>query len=523
LSSYQTAMAKQFLWASLFGTFIATSSYGQYAGDAFRYSEINQSGTARFQSLGGNHAALGGDASTIFGNPAGLGFYSRSEVSISPGLNNISNKASYIDNSVSSNKTKGNLAQASLVISSQPGFQRKWKRSSLGISFSRQQSFQDVYNYSGFNNRSSYLDNVVQNVNRSGISAAQLDADFEGDPSKGGPLAYSVPAAYYQMYLINPTTETGPPYTPVDGTSAVDQFGSYLGRGANTQWTIAYAGNYNDKLYVGGNVGFSRISYEYERTFEDQYVDSPEVIGIQQREGFTVRGNGVNLSLGIIYKFNPLLQIGGVLTTPTWSAMKETFSQGVDAVYVDGLVTGPDGNLIKPPYTSLNVAPNDFEYSITSPFRGSAGITTFLQDKGFITGTLEYVGYSGMNVKTNYLDNTGNTAFRNETKAEIKDTYRNAVNVRIGGEYRVSAFRGRLGFGYLADPYLNNDGLNRQKLLFSAGVGVRKSKFFADLSGTLMSYKSAYTPYFLNDAQDYSSVEISNKPVNVVLSVGTFF
>ncbi|WP_439582850.1 hypothetical protein [Dyadobacter bucti] len=516
-------MAKQSLWVSIFGALIATSSYGQYAGDVFRYSEINQNGTARFQSLGGNHAALGGDASSIFGNPAGLGFYNRSEVSISPGLNSISNKASYIDNSVSSAKTKGNLAQASLVISSQPGFQRKWKRSSLGISFSRQQSFQDVYNYSGFDNRSSYLDNVVQNVNRSGTSTAQLDADFESDPSNGGPLAYSVPAAYYQMYLINPGTAAGPTYSALDQNSAVDQYGTYVGRGANTQWTVAYAGNYNDKLYVGGNVGFSRIRYEYERTFEDQFVDSPELISIRQREALTVTGNGVNLSLGVIYKFNPMLQVGGVLTTPTWSAIKETFSQGVDAAFVDGLVTGPEGDLITPPYTSLNVAPNDFEYSIVSPFRGSAGITAFLQDKGFITGTLEYVGYSGMNVRTNYLDDAGNTAFRNDTKTEIQDTYRNVVNVRVGGEYRVSAFRGRLGFGYLADPYLNNDGLNRQKLLFSAGVGVRKNRFFADLSGTLMIYKSAYTPYFLNNAQDYSSVEISNKPVNVVLSVGTFF
>jgi hypothetical protein len=39
----------------------------------------------------------------------------------------------------------------------------------------------------------------------------------------------------------------------------------------------------------------------------------------------------------------------------------------------------------------------------------------------------------------------------------------------------------------------------------------------------LTTYKSAFTPYTLNNVQDYSSVEVSNKPVNVMLTLGTFF
>jgi hypothetical protein len=36
-------------------------------------------------------------------------------------------------------------------------------------------------------------------------------------------------------------------------------------------------------------------------------------------------------------------------------------------------------------------------------------------------------------------------------------------------------------------------------------------------------FNSAYTPYALNNVQDYSSVNISNKSANVVLTIGTFF
>ena len=108
--------------------------------------------------------------------------------------------------------------------------------------------------------------------------------------------------------------------------------------------------------------------------------------------------------------------------------------------------------------------------------------------------------------------------------AEIKDTYNDVVNLRVGGELRAGLFRGRLGVAYLADPYkIKTDGIDRSKLLLSAGVGVRSDRFFADIAGTLTTYKSAYTPYVLDSIQNYSSVDISNRGVNVMLTVGTFF
>ena len=501
----------------------AFPAFAQYAGDAFRYSEINQTGTARFQGLGGNHAALGGDASTISGNPAGLGFYNRSEFSISPAVTNMSNTADYINGSSSSNSAHFNIANASLIIASQPSFERKWRRSSFGISYSRQQSFRDAYNYGGLNNKSAYLDKVAQDVNFNRTPVSQLEADFESSTSNGGPLAYSVPAAYYQMYLINPSSSTGPPYTRLDSTSAVNQFGSYNATGANTQWNFAYAGNYNDKLYVGGTFGYSRLRYNYDRSFEDAYVNSSELVSMQQNENLTVTGNGINFSLGIIYKFNPVFQLGGVLTSPTLNWIKETFTQDVSAKYVGNLVSDPNGTLITPPYESLPISANDFQYSLVSPFKGSIGATIFIREKGFLTGSLEYIGYSGMGVKTTYLGDADNRAFKSETKAEIKDLYRNTVNLRIGGEFRANLFRARLGLAYLADPYVDRASLNRDKILFSGGLGYRSKSFFADVAATFGSYKSSYTPYTLNNVEDYSSVAITNKPVNVMLTVGTFF
>ncbi|HEV7383040.1 MAG TPA: hypothetical protein VGN64_24755, partial [Dyadobacter sp.] len=86
------------------------NAFAQYASDAFRYSEITQNGTARYQSLGGNHAAIGGDASSIFGNPAGLGFYNRSEIAITPVFTSVANKTEYIGDVNNTSKGRLNLA-----------------------------------------------------------------------------------------------------------------------------------------------------------------------------------------------------------------------------------------------------------------------------------------------------------------------------------------------------------------------------------------------------------------------------
>ncbi|MBU1820088.1 MAG: hypothetical protein KKG00_01075, partial [Bacteroidetes bacterium] len=182
---------------------LAVTVHAQYAADAFRFSEITQTGTARFQGVGGNHAALGGDASTISGNPAGLGFYNRSELSLTPSFNSINTSSTYLNRVTTDGKINPNLAQASLIIAGSPqNYNRKWRRTSIGISYSRQQSFQNLFSYTGRNNRSAYVDGIVEQANARNLSAEALDSDY--DPNTQ--TAFSPEAAYYQLYLINPST-----------------------------------------------------------------------------------------------------------------------------------------------------------------------------------------------------------------------------------------------------------------------------------------------------------------------------
>ncbi|WP_215232823.1 OmpP1/FadL family transporter [Dyadobacter linearis] len=515
--------------AILFFSFLipSSTSFAQYASDAFRYSEINQTGTARFQAVGGNHAALGGDASTISGNPAGLGFFTRSEVSISPGLSNFNTDTKYIDRVTAAGKSSGNVANASLVITSQPGFQRKWKRTSLGISFSRQQSFQNKFNYTGLNNSSNFLDRAIEDANAAGYT----DEDYAQELDDNQGTYRYLDHAYYQLQTIYPTnfvstTEGyGSPYARDDARNATLQEGFFSSKGAQTQWTIAYAGNYNDKLFVGGSLGFSRIRYNYTHMLHDSIINASYFHSTTNYQDFSASGNGVNATFGLIYKFSPTIQVGASLTSPTFTAMRETFNQSVAANYIRGSITDDNGVDVGPRDRRISLVPNDFEYSIVSPFRGSAGATYFFNSSGFITGTLEFVGYSGMRLRTNFLTDQENDDFRTNNNAEVKDVYRNVVNARLGGEYRFGILRGRLGIAYFADPYYERiDGIKRDRMLYSAGLGARFNRIFVELAGTYSMYKATYTPYTLeNPDKQFYTANISTKPLNLVLTLGYNF
>ena len=73
--------------------FILPGIYAQKIEDALRNSQVFYYGTARFMGMGGAFTALGGDLSSLSQNPAGLGVFRSSEVSITPQLFHIKTSA----------------------------------------------------------------------------------------------------------------------------------------------------------------------------------------------------------------------------------------------------------------------------------------------------------------------------------------------------------------------------------------------------------------------------------------------
>src|SRR5688572_31564206 len=84
--------------------------------DAIRMSWNVPSGTARQQAIGGAMGSLGGEITSLFVNPAGLGFYKTGEFVLTPGIAFPKGKSEYFGNKASTDrKTNFNFGTSGFV------------------------------------------------------------------------------------------------------------------------------------------------------------------------------------------------------------------------------------------------------------------------------------------------------------------------------------------------------------------------------------------------------------------------
>ncbi len=521
--------------------FAAFAAYGQdYSGDVFRYSEQPIIGTARFQGLGGSHAALGGDASSVFTNPAGLGFYNRSEFSLSPGIRLQNVGATYLERSTSASSSTPFVGQAGLIFAGEPSRNGKMRRGTFGITYSRQVSLNNEFTFSGQNNRSSLTDSYAEELNRYGVASGTVDQAYNTNTKQIGNIGANTAnelfgtaylAAAYQLYLLDPLQTNGKVYAGAEQNKPTIQTQGFNSSGAQSQWALGYGANFDDKFYVGGSLALTSTRYDFTNEFRESFVGGDQIRGMADVSTLTVRGTGINLTLGAIYRPTQSIQLGATFASPTFSQLTETYNRTISADIIGIRQTDNAGNPVRfvPDLQEIDLPANDFEYSITTPLRASGGATFFVGKRGFLTATAEYVGYSGMRVSTDgYGSSADNQAFRQDNTRFVQGTYQSVVNFRAGAEVRADVFRFRLGAAYLPSPYkttfdpLAQNG-ERDTWLYSGGVGARNDRFFADLAAVFYTTKTAYTPYTLNTPQNYGTATLNNKITSLMLSVGLFF
>jgi hypothetical protein len=476
--------------------------YGQ---DAFKYSQQKIVGTARMQGMGGGFTALGGDASSAFQNPAGLGFYTRSELSFTPVFDGNKVTSNYIGNSSTLSTPESGIGQAAVVFSNKGTGSRK-KSSSFAISYSKVVDLRNDFNYAGVNNKSSMIDAFVESTNGRGVESSVLDNEFDTKTS----TATSPEALYYWGYLVNPIGGTD--YEASELSVPVNQDGRYTETGSVGQWNFSYGANFDDKTYIGASVGIKTLDYRVLGDHQETFPNGQFLNGFDYYDDLVVQGAGMNLSLGAIIKASKNIQFGVNVTTPTAMATQES--------YFEGVVTNPIDKNLDNFYQKIQTELGGPSLRITTPLRGSIGTTFFLPKKiGFVSADVEYVGYKSMNVK-----DANDSRWTSDQKRAIQDTYSNVLNFKVGGEVRASKARFRAGVNYLASPYQQpNTVIKDSQLLTSLGLGYRSERFFIDLAGVFNTFESAYTPYTLSNPEFYASSALKTNRNSLVITIGTAF
>jgi hypothetical protein len=491
--------------------------------------------------MGGAQVALGGDFSSGQSNPAGLGFYNRNEFTISPALTFQSADATYrtaefdgSNNIISSrfnsshNGTFASLPGLSAVFGANKNDDRApYLGGTFSISLNRINDFNGGFEYKGQNNGTSIVDYMLEAS--SGYSKDQFDPKYDPNSSGiGQGDNVNTPAFLgYENYLIGPTTANGTTYF-TDLTGKPLQSEIVKTSGSQNQWSIAYGANFIDKVFLGASVGIVSVRYEYDKTYKESFAGQAmncngcfNSFELKETRGTT--GNGVNLTLGAIFKPVEFFQIGASYATPTGYQLSDTYTASINSSWNNFDYYGNGSKILSKEKSSTYDDP--VSYSLSTPARFTFGAAVFYPKKGFITLDVEMINYSRAttsNFSAQYYSLTINA--ESDVNRVVSSRFTSATNLRVGGEYRVKKFRIRGGYSIMDDPYLRKptDRVNYSLTGVSSitgGLGYRDTTFFIDLAVTNTQGNGYYVPYAV--ATDISpNLNYVNTSTRVMFTVG---
>ncbi len=461
--------------------------FAQNEDDALRYSYYTPIGSARFSAMGGAMGALGADFGALSTNPASIGFYRRTEISLTPNFHfdNTTNK--FYGSSLNDNKLNFNFSTIGGVFTSVNNAlesqlkgkklstrERKkikgWMSSSFAFGVNRLASFHQNYVVQGTNSQSSIADAFA--ANSQGFTPDQLNPFAEG-------LAYNTYVTDTAGSLNNYVS-----YVKNGGTLQRLQSEN---KGSINEIVFSYGANYNHKWYFGGTIGIPRIRY----TNQSVYTESNQSDTLSPVEGFTfdslrfeqtnvVKGSGINLKLGFIYKVNDMWRFGLAFHTPSFLRITQNFESSMRTRFTFNGNPAAFGTIQSPL--------GQFTFNQITPLRAIASMAVVFEKKGLLSVEYEVVPY-GMNKLT-----SSTYDFTTENQA-IKNKYATASNIRVGGELRLSdRVAGRAGFAYLGNPF-KSEYAARIGYNASVGIGYRKDGFFADFTYVYGYRKQDYYIY----------------------------
>lgn len=485
--------------------------------DGLRYSFLTgDGGTARNQALGGAGGSLGGEFTTLFANPAGLGFFKTGDIVITPSFLVNTNSAEYLGKFSAADGQKFGISASGILFTT--NYQgKKIRNLTTGIGVNKSANFNNAIYYQGKNTSTSFSEQYLEEF-------AQNKVADEATAQSGFPFGSSMA---FNTFLINPTYDQN---GQVDGytTLANPAYGlmQTMDRktsGGITDVSIGVGANLEDKFYFGGTLSLPVLKYRRDENYReaDMSGDTHNDFGFfEADETLETKGVGINLKLGAIYKPGPDFQVGATFVTPTFYQLTDLYNMTI-TTDPEGF-SGQTGVLTQ---SSAYLNGGNFlrtTYNLVTPLRGLISGTYFfstgeeaVQQKGFVTADIEYVNYRGISFKDANNDESFRTYYK-QLNSVMDGLYKPAVNARIGGELKLNLLMIRLGGAYYGNPY-SNESTSLTKI--TGGLGYRNRGFYIDLAYTYGIHKDVDYPYHLQDASVFPA-NLTNDASNIALTVG---
>lgn len=336
-----------------------------YSQDVQRFAERSTIGTARYVGMGGAMTAIGGDPSAAMVNPAGLGLYRRSEISVSIDET--------IDNTqqVGSNDTYQRTRFAAPQISAIWAWGNSQKQRGL------------VYNNFMFshNRLATFNRDIV--VKGAGMGMVPTICNITNDEG-GVSEEFLVNKPWdnveigwlsilgYEAYLIDPieNNKWKPAVDFTDGSLSISETGT------SDQYTLSWAGNISNQWYIGIGLNIPTINYTKHTSLREENKQNSS--SAELKSMFHVSGVGVSGSFGLIYRPIQALRIGASLQTPTILSLSR---QSTGDMY--STIAGQKYEVLTPESGVMDI-------DIASPLRTSVSVAGQLGKIGLIAVQYDY-------------------------------------------------------------------------------------------------------------------------------------
>lgn len=536
-----------------------------------KMAENSLTGTARYVGMGGAMEALGADISTMSSNPAGIGLFRKSQVSMTFGVvaqTDAETTLNYNGSTLSfdGKKSKPSFDQAGFV----------WSPSSkgsnyinLGFNYHKSTNFNQILTAVG------RLDGASQNR----LTAAKY-AKIQNEVNKGNKayanylgdmIATGVDYGYQNMFGTN---ADGSMMNSLKGEDFL--FGQYQ-HGYIGVYDFNISGSLNNRVWLGLTVGLHDVHYNS----NSSYGEILEQVGTasdgssvnaatNSMEQVKITGTGFDVKFGAIFRpfVDSPFRIGVYVNSPVFYDLTRSSAIDMEAYNLPKSFVPSEsqpeisGNLYDSDYHNIS----DYDFRLNTPWKVGASLGHTIGSNIALGATYEYAWYNHMDTRIKdggYLDDYWGEYYESSTSDNVmnentKSSLKGVSTLKIGIEYKpIQMLALRLGYNYVS-PMFNKYGVRDQFLIcdadangnngvntsassdytnwkatnrFTVGAGFNYKNLFIDVAYQYSSQNGDFYPYKSYYPKDNSKLganiapvtEVNNKRHQLLMTVGYKF
>ncbi|MCD7914437.1 MAG: outer membrane protein transport protein [Tannerellaceae bacterium] len=409
--------------------------------DAYKLSQKDMNGTARFIGMGGAFGALGGDVSVMSTNPAGLGVFRSSEIVTSVSLNTMNTNSNFNGTTASGDKTRFNLDNFSYVGYFPTGNDEGIIGWNFGFGYHRAKSFDRTYRVSGRQSFSlaDYAAAISFGIDESDLISVNGGYDPYFNPNiswmsvlgyEGGYFGANPGSSSNYHSAFGEWNHSGSKYKqsgdtewlyyePSNSTLTVTE------KGGIDQYNFSFATNISNLVFLGATFAVTDMNYRMSSTYDETFGGGDY---LYLDNSLSTDGTGYAFNIGAIVRPADFLRLGIAYNSPTWYKLTDYY-YGQAGTSINGYYDlngnhAPDMKDATPEYQYS-------EYRFRTPDRWIFSAAGIIGQNALISVDYELSNFTN----TRLYDVDG---YELEDNEFIKEDFRSTNTLRVGAEYKVT-------------------------------------------------------------------------------------